>query len=243
MKKIFYTLYEFIIFLPLFALFTIITAVTVMIGCSLGNCKFWGYYPPKFWSKLFCWLALCQTNVVKKGVLDPNQSYVFVPNHQSYTDIFLVYGYLGQNIKWVQKKELRKLPFVGKASEIAGHVFVDQSSYKSMRETIVKAGQQLTNGVSVAMFPEGARTKTGKLGRFKRGAFVIAKEMNLPVVPITINGAFDVMGRGTCLLRPGKMELIIHEPIPTVDVCEDDIPELMNRCRDVVYNDLWDKYK
>lgn len=243
MKKVLCALYEIFIFAPLFVLATIITAVTVIIGCWLGNNQFWGYYPPKYWSKFACRLALCRIKVVRKGQIDPKQSYVFAPNHQSYTDIFLIYGYLNHNIKWVQKQELRKIPFVGKACEVAGHIYVNQSSYKSMRETIVKAKAQLSNGASIVMFPEGARTLTGKMDKFRRGPFIIAQQMKMPIVPITINGAFDRMRRGCFLIVPGTLELIIHEPIPTENLTEDDVLELMNKTRDIVYADLWNKYK
>lgn len=243
MKKIVLFIYELFIFAPIFVLATIITAITVMIGCMVGNRKFWSCYPPRYWSKLACRLALCKINIIHKGQLEPNQSYVFVANHQGAYDIFLIYGYLDQDIKWVQKKELRKIPFVGKASEVAGHVFVDQSSLKSMKETIGKAEAQLAEGASIAIFPEGSRTYTGKMGRFKRGAFIIAKEMGLPVVPVTVNGPFDVMKIHTYLINPGRLELIIHDPIATKGLSDDDIPELMNKCHDIVYSGLWEKYK
>lgn len=243
MKKVIVFLYQLFIFAPIFVLATIITAVTVMIGCLVGDRTFWGYYPPRLWSKLACRLALCRVKVKRYGNLDPKQSYVFVPNHQGAFDIFLIYGYLNQNIKWVQKQELRKIPFVGKASEIAGHVFVDQSNLKSMKETIEKAETQLGEGSSMVIFPEGARTKTGKMGRFKRGAFVIAKEMGLPIVPITVNGPFDLMRMKTYLINPCKLELIVHEPISTDGLTDDNMPEFIDNCRQIVYSGLWEKYK
>lgn len=243
MKKIIFLLYELLIFAPIFILATIITAVIVMIGCLFGKKTFWGYYPPHLWGKLTCRLALCRIKVVRKSKLDPNQSYVFIPNHQGAFDIFLIYGYLNQNIKWVQKQELRKIPFVGKASEIAGHVFVDQSNLKSMKETITKAEAQLTKDSSMVIFPEGARTKTGKMGRFKRGAFLIAKEMNLPIVPVTVNGPYDLMKIKTYLINPCKLELIVHEPISTEGLTDDNMSEFINKCTEIVHSGLWDKYK
>lgn len=244
MKKILYVIYEVFIFLPVLVIISIITAIVVMVGVTIGNKVFWSYYPPKYWSKIICRLALCRVNVIRKGELDPKQSYVFVPNHQSAFDIFLIYGYLGQNIKWVQKQELRKIPFVGKASEMAGHVFVDQSSLKSMKETIRKAESQILNDhTSMTIFPEGARTYDGKMGRFKRGAFLIAKELGLPIVPLTINGAFDVMKIHTYLVNPGKLELVIHEPIPTQGLSDEDIPALMNKSKEIIHSSLWEKYK
>lgn len=243
MKKALYLLYEIFIFLPIFIPATILTAIITIVGCLIGDSNFWGYYPAKYWSKLTCRLALCRIKVVKKGNLDPNQSYVFTPNHQGVFDIFLIYGYLGQNIKWVQKKELRKIPFVGKACEIAGHVYVDQSNLRSMKDTIVQAEAQLKKGVSMTIFPEGSRTSDGKMGRFKRGAFIIASEMNLPIVPVTVNGPFDLMKIHTYLINPGKLELIIHEPIPTKDLAEEAIPDLIAQTRESVYSGLWEKYK
>lgn len=243
MKSFFAFLYQWLIFMPIFLVATILTAIVVIIGCTFGNHKFWGYVPPKYWSKLTCILALCPIKIVRKGRLDPKKSYVFVPNHQGAFDIFLVYGYLGQNIKWVQKQSLRKIPFVGKASEIAGHVFVDQTSLRSMKDTIQKAEEELGEGVSIAMFPEGARTQTGKMGKFKKGAFVIAHQMGLPIVPITINGAFDIMKIGTYLIKPHKMELVIHEPIQTKGLGEDEILSLVTKSFSEIEGALWEKYK
>lgn len=243
MKKTLLFLYQLFIFAPIFILATIITAVTVMIGCLAGNRKFWGYYPPRYWSKLTCRLALCRIKVIRKGVLDPDKSYVFIPNHQGAFDIFLIYGYLNQNIKWVQKQELRKIPFVGIASEIAGHVFVDQKNLKSMKDTIAKTEAQLDKGSSMVIFPEGARTYTGKMGRFKRGAFAIAKEMNLEIVPITVNGPFDLMKINTYFINPCKLELTVHEPISTAGLTEDNMSEFIDRCREIVHSGLWEKYK
>lgn len=118
-----------------------------------GN-KYWGYYPPKWWSRLTCWLSLCSVKSSGHENLDKDTSYVFIANHQGAFDIFLIYGFLNHNIKWMQKIGLRKLPFVGKASEIAGHVFVDNSSIVSRRDSIVKAKEVIEEGVSIIMFPE-----------------------------------------------------------------------------------------
>jgi len=244
MKKVFLFLYELLIFAPIFVLATIATAVTVMAGRLVSKNNFWRYNPPRYWSKLGCRLALSRINVVKKGTIDPRQSYVFIANHQGAFDIFLIYGYLGQDIKWMQKQELRKIPFVGKASEIAGHIFVDQSSLKSMIASIDKAKSELIDGASVTIFPEGSRTRTGKMDSFKKGAFVIARQMGLPIVPITVNGPYDVMKINTYLLNLGKkMELVIHDPIPADEVANANLSELMNRCHEIVYSGLWDNYK
>lgn len=244
MKAALSFLYQWLIFIPIVVVTTIITAVLVMLGCLVGNNKFWGYVPPKYWSKIVCRAALCRIKVVPNKKLDPNQSYVFVANHQGAFDIFLTYGYLGQNIKWVQKHELRKIPFVGKASEIAGHVFVDSSNTRALTQTIHNASRELEEGVSMAIFPEGQRTYTGEMGRFKKGAYIIATQMKLPIVPITLNGPYDILKIHSRIMHLGKkMEIVIHDPIPTDGMTEADITDLMEKSRQVIESALWDKYR
>ena len=146
-------------------------------------------------------------------------------------------------MKWVQKASLRKLPFVGKASEIAGHVFVDNTSIASRRDTIIKAKKEIVGGISMMMFPEGARSNDGKLLTFRRGAYRVAMDMGLPIVPITINGPFDVLKVNSMTLKPGKLELIIHKPIPTENLEQKDLRNLMEQTKQIIHSGLWEKYK
>lgn len=131
-----YIIYQICIGLPIFLVATILTALTTMLGCWLGDGHFWGYYPGKLWSQLTCFLFLLPVKVKGHEHLDKKTSYVFVANHQGSFDIFLVYGFLGRNFKWMMKKSLRKIPFVGKACESAGFIFVDKSSPRKVYETI-----------------------------------------------------------------------------------------------------------
>ena len=236
-------LYQWLVFAPIFTVFTVLTAVTVMIFAPIFGSRYWGYVPPKWWSKSACWLALCRIKSRGHENLDPKQSYIFVANHQGAFDIFLTYGFLDQNIKWVQKASLRKIPLVGYASEMAGHVFVDNSSAAARANTIKEAKAKIIDGVSIMLFPEGARSRTGKLGRFKRGAYQIAYDLKLPIVPLTLNGPFDVMKRGSLSLKPSKLELIIHPPIPTENLTEADIPALIDKSRDIIHSALWERFK
>lgn len=236
-------IYQWLIFLPIFLVITIITAIIVMMLTPIFGSRFWGYYPPKWWSRLTCWIALCRIKSSGHENLDPKQSYVFVANHQGSFDIFLTYGFLNQNIKWVQKESLRNIPLVGSASEKAGHVFVDNTSATTRSNTIKKAKEQITNGVSIMMFPEGSRTRTGKMGRFKRGAFHIAHDLELPIVPLTINGPYDILKIKSRQLKPGKLELTIHKPIPTKGIPEDELPEIIEKTKETIHSALWDKYK
>lgn len=223
---ILYRIYQILIMIPLLAVATVIAAVVTVIGSALGFGRWWGYYPQVFWAKLFCWLAFVRVTVKGRENIDPKVSYVFVANHQGAYDIFTVYGYLGHNFRWMMKQSLRKIPFVGWACAWSRQIFVDNSSASATRRTMQEAEQQLSGGMSLVVFPEGARSWTGKMSRFKKGAFRLAIEFNLPVVPLTIDGAFDVLPRFKKMPNPGHICLTIHKPIyPSAD--GHDLSELM----------------
>ena len=169
--------------------------------------------------------------------IDKSQSYVFVANHQSMFDIYAIYGWLNVPFKWIMKKELEAIPFVGKACKSAGHIFIPRGQTKAAMSCIEEAKRKLTNGLSVVIFPEGSRTFTGEVGSFKRGAFQIATDLQLPIIPVTIKGAFEVMRRGTFRQRPGKIELIIHKEIDTSTYI-DNQNELMQIVRKSIVEDI-----
>lgn len=208
-----YRLYQIFIMCPLIVVATILTAVITVIGSALGFGRWWGYYPEVLWARLFCWLAFVKVTVTGRENIDPKVSYVFVANHQGAYDIFTIYGYLGHNFRWMMKQSLRKIPFVGWACGWAGQIFVDNSSPSATRRTMSEAERQLSGGMSLVVFPEGARTWTGKMRQFKKGAYRLAVEFSLPVVPLTIDGAFDVLPRFKKLPIPGHIKLTIHRPI------------------------------
>ena len=205
-------LYQWIIVMPIMVVITIMTALITIIGCFLGNHRVWGYYPGLIWSRLFCLISLVRIEVRGREKLDRSTSYVFVANHQGAYDIFLIYGYLGHKFKWMMKSSLRRIPFVGAACAAAGFILVDRSG-KGLRETLAAAEKILTGGMSLVVFPEGSRTPDGKIHRFKKGAYQIADDLSLPVVPLTIDGSYRVLSKNSKLIRPGKIVLTVHDPI------------------------------
>ncbi len=208
-----YLVYFFIVAAPLMLVTTILAALLVIIGSLVGAGSAMGYYPPKVWAKVMCWLTIVRVTVKGRENINHATSYMFVANHQGAYDIFAIYGWLGHNFKWMMKKSLRKIPMVGYACEKSGHIMVDKSSPAAVRRTVEAAKNTLRGGMSIVVFPEGARTMTGKVGPFKKGAYQLALEFGLPMVPITIDGAFDVFPRMAKLPRPGHIKVTIHKPV------------------------------
>lgn len=243
--KYLYRTYQLLIALPLIAIYTVITSLIVIIGCSLGNGHFWGYYPGKWWAQFIIRILMLPVKVEGRENLVKGQSYVFVANHQGSFDIFLIYGFLCRNFKWMMKRQLRQMPFVGKACEAAHHIFVDKRGASKIRATYDSARQTLQGGMSLVVFPEGARTFTGHMGVFKRGAFMLADDIELPVVPLTINGSFDVMPRTRdmkwVLWHP--LRLTIHKPIQPIGKGADNIKYLEEESYKVVMSGLEEKYQ
>lgn len=245
MTKTLYRIYQLIIALPVMLLMTALTAIVTTIGCTLGSAHFWGHYPAMIWSRMMCWFFLLPMRVEGREFVDRKSSYVFVSNHQGAFDIFMIYGFLGRNFKWMMKKSLRSIPLVGKACESAGHIFVDKSGPKAVLQTCDKARRVLRDGTSLVVFPEGARTSTGKMGTFHKGAYLLADELQLPVVPVTINGSYDVLSRhrGFNFLTWHPLRMTIHHPIYPEGQGMENVQMLMDRSREVIQQDLPEKYR
>lgn len=234
--KFLYILYQYLIGFPLIVVVTLFTALLTIVCFPWRNGKI-----PRavqvFWSRSVLWLLLVPIKVTGRENVDSQQSYVFVANHQSFLDVFAVYGWLPNNFKWLMKKELRKIPFVGTACAVAGHIFVDRSNPRAAMESLTYIKAQLHDGISTVIFPEGTRTKTGEIGRFKAGAFKIAMDMGLPVVPITLNGFYKSMPSGQFFVNPrSRVSLHIGKPI---DISQfTDINEAMVAVREKVAEGL-----
>lgn len=224
--------------LPLLLVATVIAALVTIIGSALGMGRWFGYWPGHIWAKIFCWLTMVRVRVVGGEDIEPDKSYVFVANHQGAYDIFAIYGYLGHQFRWMMKKGLEKIPLVGYSCRVSGHIYVDNSSPAAVRTTMADAEKRLAGGMSVVVFPEGSRTRDGHMHAFRRGAFALAMEFGLPVVPVTIDGAYRVLPRGSWLPRYGTITLTIHRPIMPDGEGRHELGSLMERSREAIASAL-----
>ncbi len=237
-----YRIYQLCIVAPLVVVLTILTGLITTVGCWLGNGNWWGYWPAHLWSRACCALTFVRVKVSGRENIDNNTSYVFVANHQSAYDIFAIYGYLNHNFKWMMKASLMKFPVIGPSCNAAGHIFVDKSSPAALRHTMQRAESTLKGGMSLVVFPEGSRTYTGKMQAFRRGAFQLAMEFHLPVVPVTIEGAYDVFPRTAIAPHWGTINVTIHKPI-AAPINEDDRRRVIDESYAAVHSALQPKHQ
>ena len=191
---------------------TNITALCLIFYCLLGGSRFVSVLT-MLWARFNTRITPATVTVYGKEHITPGQSYVVVANHQSLFDIYAIYGYLGMDLRWVMKKELRNIPVFGYACEVMGQIIVDRKNPKAALAAIEAAKSQIKNGRSIIFFPEGTRSLDGQLQTFKAGAFKFATDMNLPILPVTIRGSRDILPSKTIRLQPGEMEVIVHPPI------------------------------
>ena len=236
-----YRLYQIFIAAPLLIIITVLTALVTILGSTIGSAHFWGYWPGHIWGRWFMRILLLPVHIKGHENLDHRTSYVFVANHQGSFDIFLVYGYLNRNFKWMMKQSLRQAPLIGKACDSAGHIYVDKSGPKAIRRTHDRAREVLRDGTSLVVFPEGERTLTGHMGPFFRGAYQLADELQLPVVPITINGPYRVLSRARGPINFvfwHPLSMTIHKPIPPIGKGAENIKHTLDLSREVIASAL-----
>jgi len=231
-----YQPYKFLVYVPLFLLnyffFAGLFLVLVLISPRLTRIVI-GFS----WSRINSYLTPMCVSVTGRDRIEKGRSYVVVSNHQSHYDIFVLHGWLLIDIIWVMKQELRKVPLFGMVCAGTEQIFIDGSNREAALRSLDNARKRLTGGTSVIFFAEGTRSTTGKMGEFKKGAFRMAMDLGLPILPVTITGTEHILPAGTFDLFPGRAGLAIHPPIEVTPYGED-IDRLMADTRSAIAGDL-----
>ncbi len=179
-----------------------------------------------------------KVNVYGIENLPKDTSILFVSNHQSNFDILLLLAYLPVPKAFVAKVELEKLPFINQWMKRIHCLFMDRSDIKQSAQIIIDGIKQLKNGINMVIFPEGTRSKTGKLGEFKGGSFKLATKSKCPIVPLTIDGTRNIMEANNYRIKPVTVNLYIHPPIDVTSLSKEEIAQLPETVRKTIERDL-----
>jgi len=235
-----YQPYKYLIFAPLLALSTCFFVGLGVIIVFLFDDYVANRTVGVWWARFNSYITPMRVTVTGKENIVKNQSYIVISNHQSSYDIFVLFGWLGIDLKWVIKTELRKYPVFGYAVEKGGNIVIDRSKKKEAYRELEKARQKIINGTSIIMLPEGTRSRTGELGEFKKGAFWMARELDLPILPVSISGTRDILPPKTLDLFPGRAVMRIHEPVDIHQYDEDSQDKLINDVRNIIKKGLYE---
>lgn len=183
----------------------------------------------RLWSRVLLGAPGVTVEVSVRTPLDPKRPYVFMANHASMVDIWMVFVGVPVRFRFIAKKQLGRIPLFGWAMRAGRFIFIDRHNAASARRSIEEAARRIAAGQSVVIFPEGTRTRDGKLAPFKKGGFHLAMNSGAEIVPMAIHGSRAIMPRGAALIRSGRVRLEIDEPIPTAGLRNGDRDALIAR--------------
>ncbi|MEX0737614.1 MAG: lysophospholipid acyltransferase family protein [Bacteroidota bacterium] len=169
----------------------------------------------RLWSWMILRLYGIRVSLEGGEHLNPSEKYIYVSNHASMFDIPAVLLGIPDQIRIVMKKELTRIPFFGWAMALGPYIVIDRFHAKDAARSLDQAAERMRNGASVLLFAEGTRTLDGKLQAFKRGAFALASKSGVPIIPVAINNTFRILPKGSRIVRPAHITLVLGRPIPT----------------------------
>ncbi len=188
----------------------------------------------RLWSRIVLGVPGVKLEVVQHAPLDRKRPYIVMANHASMIDIWAVFLAVPVSLRFIAKKQLGAIPLFGWAMRAGRFIFIDRQNAASARRSIAEASRRIGAGQSVVIFPEGTRTRDGRLMAFKKGGFHLALESGAEIVPVAIHGSRELMPRGAALIRPGTVRVEIGAPVSTAGLTGADREALANRVRDTI---------
>lgn len=188
--------------------------------------------------RVLMWIAGIRIDVRGRERIDPGQAYVFMPNHTSNVDAPVVFLAVGRRVRFLAKAELFRMPILGSMMRVASFVPVHRQDRGRAIAAVDEAATALKEGWDFLVFPEGTRSRADGLLPFKKGPFVMALSAGVPVVPMVVRGARALQPKGGFHIRPGRVEVEMLDPIPTIGMTYDQRDALRDRVQDVIQKRL-----
>jgi 1-acyl-sn-glycerol-3-phosphate acyltransferase len=222
----------------------LLVAIAVIVTAFMSSCAFlFPLFSPgenkvhkiaNLWARMLLWLTNTRVDVIGKENVLMEKPQIFMANHQSDFDILIVLAYIPGQFRWIAKKELFKIPVFGKAMRNAGYIEIDRQNHEKALKSLDEAAQKIREGKSVVTFPEGTRSRDGKIRPFKQGMFHLAIQAGVPIVPISIIGAHEIMPKRTLKLKPGRITMVIDRPVDVSGYTLETRSELIEKIRHII---------
>lgn len=217
--------------IPLIYLYTLVMA-TLSLSMSIvdasGRKQHWC---ARTWSRMICLTVGARVRICGAEHLAPGASYVFLSTHTSYMDIPVMLGFIPAQLRIAAKREVFTIPFLGWHMRRAGHISINRSSTAEAVASLQQAANSIRNGLCAFIYPEGTRSRDGRLQEFKKGGFKLAMQAGVPIVPVTIIGTRKLLPPDSIIFRSSKILLYLDPPIPTEELTDADLPRLMTEVR------------
>jgi 1-acyl-sn-glycerol-3-phosphate acyltransferase len=242
--KVLYVLYQpykYVVFAPSVVAATSFFGTAGVALASIFNARVACKFSAVGFARVLSHLTPIRVKVFGKENIDKTQSYVVVSNHQSHYDPLVICGWSGLDLRWAMKKELLKVPIFGWACKKAEFIVIDRKNIDAAIASMRASADRIKNGTSVLFFAEGTRSITGKLGEFKKGAFRMAQELKLPILPISVVNTEKILAAKSLKLFPGTADLVIHKPVDILKYGQDQLDRLIEDVKGTIQRGL-DEY-
>ncbi len=213
---------------------TLVLCIPVVIAALLSRTGNLAFSLSKIWAYTMLAVSFVRTEIKNKAKIVKGQSYVIISNHQSQYDILALVTTLGIQFRWFAKKEVLKIPVFGYALYASRNIFLDRTNTAKAIESINKGMDRLPRGAGVMVFAEGTRSDDGRIHEFKKGGFMAAIIRKIPILPVTVNGSRRVLPKDSLVVKPGKIQVVVGDPIDTGGYTADTVQALMDKTRQVI---------
>jgi 1-acyl-sn-glycerol-3-phosphate acyltransferase len=208
---------------PLIVLATVVLGTASVAGSLVDPNGRFQHACARVWSRFIVSVSGIDLVVRRADGFHRDGRYVICANHQSHMDIPVLLAALPMQFRFTAKKELFRIPFLGWHLRRAGHFPIDREHPRTSARALERSADQIRQGVSLAVFPEGGTSRTGHVGSFKRGGFLIAEHVGFEVLPVTISGTRDILPPGSHRVRNGTVTVTIHAPVPSNTLSVNDL--------------------
>ncbi len=214
--------------------------IVIVIGLFQKRSRFSYEVIVRNWAKFVLWASGTTVTVAGESNIASETSYIVVSNHQSHMDIPVLLGYMPLRMTILAKKELFRIPVFAQGMHAVGILKIDRSNHNRALETLKKAEAVIKRyRISVLAFPEGTRSRDGSLQPFKKGAFVMAINSGIDILPVTISGTFPILPKGKFIVRSGTVTLTIHPPVSVQSYRFEDRDQLIATVHDIIASGLY----
>ncbi len=192
----------------------------------------------KWWAKSILWASGIKIQIKGLENLDLGKPCVFMCNHQSNFDIFVLFSALPAQFRWIAKAELFKIPLFGPAMRGAGYISIERKDRRKAIQSLREAADKIRSGVSVMIFPEGTRSLDGNIGEFKKGGFFLAYDAGVQIIPVVLNGTWSIMSKDSLAIKPGNVTLSILPSVNVTDYSKTDKSRLIEDVREKIVKEF-----
>ncbi|HAR98509.1 MAG TPA: 1-acyl-sn-glycerol-3-phosphate acyltransferase [Syntrophus sp. (in: bacteria)] len=186
------------------------------------------------WARILLLISATKVNVIGGENVLTRSPQIFMANHASDFDILIVLAHIPGQFRWIAKKELFRIPLFGRAMRNAGYIEIDRQNHERALRSIDEAAEKIKQGKSVMTFPEGTRSHDGKIQAFKQGMFHLAIKSGVPIVPISIVGASEIMPKRSLRVNRGTITMVIDKPIDVTGYTIETREALIRKVREVI---------